>query len=45
MSVMLVVVLVLGYVVIWAIWRFFFKGRTLPPPDYPPPPDPPGRQP
>ena len=27
MSVFLVAVLVLGYVVLWAIWHFFFRGR------------------
>jgi hypothetical protein len=43
MSVFLVVVLVLGYVVVWAIWHFFFKGRDVPPPDYPPPAEPPDR--
>jgi hypothetical protein len=26
-SVMLVVVLVLGYVALWAIWHFFFRGK------------------
>ena len=26
-SILLVAVLVLGYVVLWAIWHFFFRGR------------------
>lgn len=31
MTVMLVAVIVLGYVVIWWIWRTYFKGRTVEP--------------
>jgi hypothetical protein len=27
LGVVLVVVLVAGYVVLWAIWHFFFRGR------------------
>jgi hypothetical protein len=27
LAVLLMVVIVLGYVVLWAIWRLFFKGR------------------
>ena len=27
LTVLLVVVLVGGYVVLWAIWHFFFRGR------------------
>jgi hypothetical protein len=27
LAVLLVVVLVAGYVVLWAIWHFFFRGR------------------
>ena len=27
LTVLLVVVLVAGYVVLWAIWHFFFRGR------------------
>jgi hypothetical protein len=27
LAVLLVVVLIAGYVVLWAIWHFFFRGR------------------
>jgi hypothetical protein len=27
LSIILAVVLVAGYVVLWAIWHFFFRGR------------------
>jgi uncharacterized membrane protein YciS (DUF1049 family) len=29
LSMLLVVILVLGYVVLWAIWHFFFRARDL----------------
>jgi hypothetical protein len=29
LSILLLVILVLGYVVLWAIWHFFFRARDL----------------
>jgi hypothetical protein len=37
MAVFLMAVLVLGYVVLWAIWHFFFRGAGKDEPDVRPP--------
>jgi hypothetical protein len=29
LSILLLAILVLGYVVLWAIWHFFFRARDL----------------